>query len=682
MDTKIYCISLKKRTDRRKHITEMMAKHGLEFEFFDAIENKNGTLGCFDSHVEVLKLAREKGLDKVMIMEDDCEFIRDFELPEFPDNWEMLFLGGAVNMIYDRYNKDWYQVSTWYAHCYLVKSSLFDELIETAERLRGKKAIDEVYCEDIHYQHYTYIIYPLLAQQYDNYSDIEQKRMDRTGKISNYMKTLENFCKMPKGIDAVYCINLEHREDKKNHMMSVVNKSGISIRFFTAKLHEKPARGCLESHVSVLKDVKRRRLRNVLILEDDVEIVRDLNTIEYPTEWDMLYLGGNVQEQIDDPANTDSIKRIRSWSTYAYIVNETMFDKLIEDLPNTEKEIDRYYIENIHPNYKCYMTFPNMVVPIEGDTYSDIMGKTMNYDFLREGVEPSKKETISELNIKMIDNADDLPYISIVTPTYNRRKTIRLAIANFLRFNYPPEKMEWIVVSDGPDDIIDCFPKDERIRYYHFGSSEVQALYDKFIANIMKNRVKRKNIHKYLAKKVRKEHLGGMFYKNRIPIGMKRNIATAYAKHDIVLHMDDDDYYYPESVRYRVSALLGSEKDMVCSTAIPNFDVSKYISSINCPPYDLSFEKRVSEGSMCYKKSYWNHRKFNNQDIGGEGEMFVRGNQEKCMELDWRDPVIVSLLHDSNTSARRDGVKAEDSNGWHFGQIDDNMFLMITSLGS
>ena len=39
-------------------------------------------------------------------------------------------------------------------------------------------------------------------------------------------------------------------------------------------------------------------------------------------------------------------------------------------------------------------------------------------------------------------------------------------------------------------------------------------------------------------------------------MGMKRNICVEHADHDIIVHMDDDDYYPPESIYSRVSALI------------------------------------------------------------------------------------------------------------------------------
>ena len=51
-------------------------------------------------------------------------------------------------------------------------------------------------------------------------------------------------------------------------------------------------------------------------------------------------------------------------------------------------------------------------------------------------------------------------------------------------------------------------------------------------------------------------HFIGGEGKTRLPMGEKRNRLVELASHDIVVFMDDDDYYPPESVTARVKSLL------------------------------------------------------------------------------------------------------------------------------
>ena len=54
--------------------------------------------------------------------------------------------------------------------------------------------------------------------------------------------------------------------------------------------------------------------------------------------------------------------------------------------------------------------------------------------------------------------------------------------------------------------------------------------------------------------------------------GEKRNYAIEKANNEVIVFMDDDDYYPKNSVKERVTALLNFDKQCVCST----FDLFSY----------------------------------------------------------------------------------------------------------
>jgi len=51
----------------------------------------------------------------------------------------------------------------------------------------------------------------------------------------------------------IKCINLKKRVDKKKLILKKCKRRNIPIEFFHAELHENPKRGCLESHLTVIK---------------------------------------------------------------------------------------------------------------------------------------------------------------------------------------------------------------------------------------------------------------------------------------------------------------------------------------------------------------------------------------------------------------------------------------------
>lgn len=80
----IFFINLDKRVDRLKHIENEMQKYDLIAERYAGIYTpESGIIGCSLSHLNVLKLAKERGYKNVLILEDDFEFVvskNDFEI--------------------------------------------------------------------------------------------------------------------------------------------------------------------------------------------------------------------------------------------------------------------------------------------------------------------------------------------------------------------------------------------------------------------------------------------------------------------------------------------------------------------------------------------------------------------------------------------------------------------------
>ena len=113
------------------------------------------------------------------------------------------------------------------------------------------------------------------------------------------------------------------------------------------------------------------------------------------------------------------------------------------------------------------------MIAIQKEGYSDIEGQIVNYNFMEKTLEglmsPEHEEVNGNYVLKLPKIPDEeLPNISIITPTFNRRKLFSMAIRNFENFNYPPEKIEWVIVDDTPEDkdsLDDLLPIDERIKY-------------------------------------------------------------------------------------------------------------------------------------------------------------------------------------------------------------------------
>lgn len=80
----IFYINLDKRQDRKKEFESEMDKIGWEAERFPGIyyPPPKGIVGCGKSHLEVLKLAKNRGYKNVLIFEDDFVFLESKEKVE------------------------------------------------------------------------------------------------------------------------------------------------------------------------------------------------------------------------------------------------------------------------------------------------------------------------------------------------------------------------------------------------------------------------------------------------------------------------------------------------------------------------------------------------------------------------------------------------------------------------
>ena len=140
----IFYINLDHRVDRRREIESELSGFNLPYERYTAIETPGfGILGCSNSHLGVLKLAKERGYKNVLIFEDDFQFKiskSEFEhqldkLFSIPIQIDICMLGYALNRGEVSQEYPWitrvYDAQTMSG--YLVNHSMYDKLIDLYE---------------------------------------------------------------------------------------------------------------------------------------------------------------------------------------------------------------------------------------------------------------------------------------------------------------------------------------------------------------------------------------------------------------------------------------------------------------------------------------------------------------------------------------------------------------------
>ena len=195
--------------------------------------------------------------------------------------------------------------------------------------------------------------------------------------------------------------------------------------------------------------------------------------------------------------------------------------------------------------------------------------------------------------------------VSVITPTYQRRPFITALIQIYRQQTYPKEKMEWIILDDGRDKVEDIFN---------------EAC--KTIPNL-----------RYI------------YHPEKLRIGEKRNRLNQEAKGNIIIAMDDDDYYPPQRIQTVVDAfakhpstnLAGSSKMLMY------YMDTKKIYSIG--PYGPN---HATNGTMAWRKSYAEEHSYDNFVTKGEELSFLEHYRHPMIQLDPLSSIVV-ICHTDNT---------------------------------
>ncbi|MDD4925188.1 MAG: glycosyltransferase family 25 protein [Methylotenera sp.] len=124
--------------------------------------------------------------------------------------------------------------------------------------------------------------------------------------------------------------------------------------------------GCLNSHVGAIAYAKSKKWPYVLILEDDCEFefftnkVMKLVTEQIKSlEWDMLYLGGNQKKYgLKLPVAKNLLSVTGVTLAHAYIVNASIYDKIIGEAPKAGMTIDDFYTKSFQKEIKTLLVNP------------------------------------------------------------------------------------------------------------------------------------------------------------------------------------------------------------------------------------------------------------------------------------------------------------------------------------
>jgi hypothetical protein len=197
------------------------------------------------------------------------------------------------------------------------------------------------------------------------------------------------------------------------------------------------------------------------------------------------------------------------------------------------------------------------------------------------------------------------PFVSVCTPTFNRRPFIPAMLACFNNQDYPQDRMEWIIIDDGTDPVEDLVASHPRVKYFK--------------------------------------------YDTKMTLGKKRNLLHEKSRGEILVYMDDDDYYPPQRVSHAVHMLI-THPDALCAGSSEIYIYFKHIGQMKrFGPYGPN---HATAGTFAFKRKLLKQHRYNEEACLAEERAFLKDYTVPFVQLDPMKVILV-FSHDHNTFDKR-----------------------------
>ena len=193
------------------------------------------------------------------------------------------------------------------------------------------------------------------------------------------------------------------------------------------------------------------------------------------------------------------------------------------------------------------------------------------------------------------------PFVSVCTPTCDRRCFIKRLIKSFDMQDYPKNRLEWIILDDGIDKIEDLVEYHPVVKY------------------------------------IKCNH--------KMNIGKKRNLLNNLTSGDIIVYMDDDDYYPPTRISHAVDKLLQVPRALCAGTTkiYVYFCHSKKIYSFG--PYS---DTHATANTFAFRRKLLEITRYDDSSTCGEEKTFLKNFTIPFVQLEPLKTILV-ISHKTNT---------------------------------
>jgi glycosyltransferase involved in cell wall biosynthesis len=195
----------------------------------------------------------------------------------------------------------------------------------------------------------------------------------------------------------------------------------------------------------------------------------------------------------------------------------------------------------------------------------------------------------------------ELPFVSICTPTFNRRPFFKATIQCYLHQDYPRHLLEWIIIDDGSDKIEDLVSDISGVKYFK--------------------------------------------YDEKMSLGKKRNLMHEKCKGDIIVYMDDDDYYPPQRVSHAVNMLTNSKTALCAGSSEIYIWFKKLQKMYQFGPYG---PRHSTAGTFAFKRQLLDITSYDDNAAIAEEKHFLKNYTIPFVQLNPKYTILV-FSHIHNT---------------------------------
>lgn len=179
----VYLINLKRRPDRLHKMKQSLNKLNIQYELIEAIDGNELTInsninkpiiGCHLSHLKVYKDALSKKYEKPLILEDDLLFLKNFDIPNLPNKYDLLYLGASDYYFNSRKGNVYLAKNVDGTFAYSPNRNIIPKLIELFKKPITKPCDTSLHA--IQQKGNSFVIYPNIIIADVSDSDIRQPR--------------------------------------------------------------------------------------------------------------------------------------------------------------------------------------------------------------------------------------------------------------------------------------------------------------------------------------------------------------------------------------------------------------------------------------------------------------------------------------------------------------------------